>query len=395
MTPGIEGELAIMAVGDVYVDRPDPPSVFAHVASVLQQGDIVVGNLEGPLCDTGTPILGKIEVGSIHLRSAPRNIQALQSAGFNAMVLANNHNMDYGPEGLLQCIEILDRADIAHAGGGRNLQEAHRPAMVERNGTRVAILSYTSLYLPAGYAAEENTAGVATIKVHTSYQAPENILYQPGYPPLITTIPDPVEMERMIAGVRQARQKADIVLVAFHWGVSRGYGRVIGYQKELGRAAIDAGADLILGSHPHALQGMEMYKGRLICYCMGNFVMDGVKQSHHRSDTMILRCHVQNKRIKKYSFIPVRISDEWQPYVLDHAQGMEIMKDVESMSADFGTILNMEHREVVISGPKAGTPEAGRGFSIEPHRGLPVLVDAPLPLPYIVRKLQGTSGKKF
>src|SRR3990170_7713168 len=102
--------------------------------------------------------LAIMEVGSIHLRSAPRNIQALQSAGFNAMVLANNHNMDYGPEGLLQTIEILDKKNIAHAGGGRNLEEAHRPAILERNGTRVAILSYTSIFPPAGYAAEPDKA---------------------------------------------------------------------------------------------------------------------------------------------------------------------------------------------------------------------------------------------
>lgn len=387
MTSKATGELLIMAVGDVLVNRPDPPSVFAHVASVLRQGDIVVGTLEGPVCDRGTPIVGKIEVGSRHLRSAPHNIQALESAGFNAMVLANNHGMDYGPQGLLQSIELLDKLNIAHAGGGRNLEEAHRPAIVERNGVRVAILSYTSLYLPYGEAAEENKPGLATVKIHTSYQAPDNVLYTPGFPPLITTTPDPVEMERMVADVRQAKQQADIVLVAFHWGISLNYNRMVGYQKELGRAAIDAGADLILGGHPHVLQGMEMYKGRLICYCLGNFVMDGLKLPHFGSDSMILKCHVRGKQIKKCSFIPLRISDEWQPFILDREKGMEIMKHVESMSTDFGTIFTMGDGEVLISGPKPGTPEARRGLSVEPHRGLPVLVDTLLHPPYI--KVQG------
>src|SRR5947208_3292131 len=115
------GDLMIMAVGDVHVDRADPPSVFAHVAPVLRQGDIVVGNLEGPLRDRGAPIIGKIEVGSRHLGSAPDNVRALESAGFNAVVLANNHNMDYGAEGLMQTIEVLESKNIAHAGAGRNL----------------------------------------------------------------------------------------------------------------------------------------------------------------------------------------------------------------------------------------------------------------------------------
>ena len=316
MSERAKGELVIMAVGDVHVDRTDPPSIFAHVAAMLRQGDVVVGNLEGLNCDKGAPIIGKLEVGSRHLRSPPDNVRALESAGFNAMVLANNHNMDYGPDGLLQTIAILEAKNIAHCGAGRNLEAAHRPAILERNGVRVAILSYTSIFPPAGYAADADKAGVATVKVYTSYQAPENGQYQPGFPPLVTTTPDPIEEERMIEDVRLAKEDADLVLVAFHWGVSYGYGRVVGYQKELGRAAIDAGADLIMGAHPHALMGMEMYKGKLICYSMGNFVMDGFTHSHFGADTMILKCYVEDKQIKKYSFIPVHISEEWQPRVL-------------------------------------------------------------------------------
>src|SRR5687768_2727768 len=112
MTQKKDGELVIMAVGDVIVNRPDPPSVFAHVASVLKQGDIVIGNLEAPLCDRGLPILGKAEVGASHLRFAPHNVRGLESGGFNVMGLANNHLMDYGPEGLFQTIELLDQAKI-------------------------------------------------------------------------------------------------------------------------------------------------------------------------------------------------------------------------------------------------------------------------------------------
>lgn len=394
MTTKKNGEIVITAVGDVHVDRSDPPSVFARIAHVLKQGDVVVGNLEGTLSNRGEPILGKIEVGSRHLRSAPDNISALTSAGFNAMVLANNHNMDYGPEGLFQSIEILDRAGIVHNGGGRNLAEAHKVGIIERNGVKVALLSYTSIYPPAGYAAEPDKPGLATIKVHTSYQAPENVLYQPGYPSIITTIPDPTDEDMMVNDVKKARQEADLVLVAFHWGVSWGYGRVVGYQKELGRAAIDAGADLIMGAHPHRLLGMEIYKGKLICYSMGNFVMDGMRAAHHGMDTLVLKCYVKNKKITRYSFIPAYISDVWQPYPLDKEKALALMKSMEEMSADFGTTFKMEGDEVVVGGPKPGTPPAQRGFSIEPNRGLPVLADAPLPLPYIVKKLKGTYGKE-
>lgn len=393
MASNKNGELVIMAVGDVFVNRSDPPSVFARVASVLRQGDVVVGNYEGLNCDRGSPIVGKIEAGSQHLRSAPDNIRALECAGFNAVSLANNHNMDYGEEGLLQGIALLDKLNIAHAGGGTNLEAAHRPAIVERNEVKVALLSYTSIFIP-GFSAQENKAGLSTIRVNTSYQPPDNWYYQPGYPPLMTTTPDPLDLERMINDVRQAKQQADIVLVAFHWGVSWGFGKVVGYQKELGRAAIDAGADLILGAHPHSLQPMEIYKGKLICYCMGNFVMDGMSNAHFGADTIILKCLVKDKKIGKISFIPARISDQWQPYTLAADESTEVMKKMESVSEDFGTTFSMADGEVVVGGPKPGTPEGRRGLSIEPHRGLPVLVDALLPLPYIVKKLRAGFFKK-
>jgi poly-gamma-glutamate synthesis protein (capsule biosynthesis protein) len=384
-----QGELTIMAVGDVIVNRPDPPTVFANVADTLRQGDVVVGNLEASLCDRGSPMIGKAELGASLLRYAPHNVAGLVSGGFNVMGLANNHMMDYGPEGLMQTLDTLDAAGLAHAGGGRNVNEAHAPAILERNGTRVALLSYSSVYPPSGYAAGDNRAGIATLKVHTSYQAPDNILYQPGYPALITTNPDASEMQRMLADIDDAKKRADIVMVAFHWGVSWGYGRVVGYQKELGRAAIDAGADLILGSHPHALQGMELYKGKLICYCLGNFVMDGKKSKHFGSDSMILKCYVRDRKLVRHTMIPVFVSSQWQPTLHGPGKRAEIMQRMAEMSKEFGTIVGEDGGEIVVSGPAPGTPPAQRGFAIEPHRGLPVLVDAPLQLPYIIKKLPG------
>jgi hypothetical protein len=137
------------------------------------------------------------------------------------------------------------------------------------------------------------------------------------------------------------------------------------------------------------MQGMELYKGKLLCYCMGNFVMDGMKRAHFGSDSLLLKCYVHSKEIKKYSFIPMYVSDQWQPTLHEPEKALAVMKKMESLSKDFGTLFTQENGEVVVSGLKAGTPLAQRGFSVEPHRGLPVLVDAPLPLPYIIKKLPG------
>ncbi len=370
-----------MAVGDVYVNRKNPPSIFSKVAATLKQGNVVVANLEGAICDRGEPVPGKVEIGSQYLRSDPAQISAYVSAGFNLVALSNNHIMDYGAEGLVQTMDILKQHGIAHAGGGRNLKEAHRPAIVEREGVKVALLSYTSICPQVGHAAGEDTPGIATIKVHTCYEAPDNILYQPGYAPIVWTIPDDEYQERMLADVRAARKKANIVLVAFHGGISWGFGRPAGYLKELSRAAIDAGADYVMCAHPHSIMGMEMYKSKLISYCMGNFVMDGVMQAHFGSDSLIVKCHVRGGKIVRYSILPVGISKEWQPYLHKRRDILRVMGKLDTMSKEYGTTYAFENGEIVIGGPRPGTPPARRGLAIEPHRGLPVLADSSMPIP--------------
>ncbi|MBI2862922.1 MAG: CapA family protein, partial [Chloroflexi bacterium] len=212
-------EITLAIVGDVNFDREDPASLLAHCASHLREADIAFGNLEGVYSDRGTPITGKIEVGSAHLRCHPRNFQGFIDGGFDAVALANNHSMDFGGEALLQTVGMLDKAGIAHCGGGRNLAEAHAPCFLERKGTRFAFLSYTSVFIP-GFSAGKDSPGCATVRVMTSYEPPANLVYQPGFPPIIHTYGDPVDVEMMVEDVRAAKAHADIVIVAWHWGIS-------------------------------------------------------------------------------------------------------------------------------------------------------------------------------
>ena len=375
------GDMVIMTVGDVFVNRKNPQSIFSKVAPHLKQGDVVVANVEGAICEHGEPVPGKVEFGSQYIRSDPAQVSAYTSAGFNLVALANNHIMDYGWDGLTQTMDNLARNGIAHAGAGRNLKEAHRPAIIERKGVRVALLSYSAICPPVGHAAGEDAPGIATIKVHTAFEAPDNILYQPGYAPIVWTIPDDEYQERMLADVRAAKKKADIVLVALHGGISWGYGKPAGYLKELSRAAIDAGADFLMCAHPHAIMGMEMYKSKLICYCMGNFVMDGVMQAHFGSDSMIVKCHVRRGKIDRYSIIPVGISKSWQPYLHGRKDAHRVMEHLQRMSREYGTTFRMVDGEILVGGPAPGTPPARRGLAIEPHRGLPVLADSSMPIP--------------
>ncbi len=150
----------------------------------------------------------------------------------------------------------------------------------------------------------------------------------------------------------------------------------------LGRVAIDACVDPVMGSHPRRLLGMEIYKGKLICYSLGNFILDGKSRSHFGRDTAIVKCYVRNKQIKKYSLILARTNtDTYQPELLSRKQGIEVVKTLEAMSEEFGTTFTFEEDEVIIGGPKPGTPE--------PLPAPAVLADTLMPLPYL------KDGKPF
>ncbi|MBI2861855.1 MAG: CapA family protein, partial [Chloroflexi bacterium] len=143
----------------------------------------------------------------------------------------------------------------------------------------------------------------------------------------------------------------------WHWGISYGFGRVAEYQRTLGKAAIDAGADLIAGHHAHRLLGIEMYKGKVITHSLGNFAFDRSPRPHFGKETMILKCYVRNKRIQKVTFLPALINEDRQPVVLDAKKGQLVIQLMADASEEFGTSLTVEGNEVVI-GAKSAPPEA-------------------------------------
>ncbi|MBI4191755.1 MAG: CapA family protein [Betaproteobacteria bacterium] len=347
----MKGELVIVAVGDIRSGQEDPVAMFMHTASVLRKADLTIGNLEGPACDRGQPIPGKVEQGSRHLRSVPHVVPALASVGFDAVGLANNHAMDYSADGLLQTMELLEKAGIAHAGGGRNLADARRPSILERDGTKVALLSYTSVFPIAGFAATSNTAGIATVRAVPSFRPSPRVFYEPGSPMITMTAADPMEAQRMAEDIREAKRVADIVVLFMHWGVAGGYGRIVDYQKELGRLAIESGADLIIGHHAHQLLGMEVYKGKVITYSVGDFAFD-LWISYFGSESILVKAYVREKAIQKVTFLPVTLDAKRCPHILKMPEGMDVVRKLEKMSEEFSLVLTPEGDEVVIRGTK-------------------------------------------
>lgn len=328
-------ELTMLIVGDVFVRRDDPPSVFQHVQGLLRSADFLLGNLEGSAADGGTP---RKKSGSTAWKADPRQLAAVETAGFHAMNVANNHMMDYGRAALLETLENLDRIGVKHTGGGRNFAEAHAPAIVERGGCKVAMLGYTCVFLD-DWEATPSSSGLAVMKALTAYQPPTRYFESPGSPPIIRSWVVPEYKAQLAADIAAARKQADIVICTFHWGVSGGFQKLTDYQVELGRYAVDSGADLVFGHHPHLMQGIEVHAGRPIFYSLGNFTFARHNPAGgHEYETMIIRCTIRDKKIQAVEFLPARCDEQVNPHVLDLQEGREVIEIVKARSQQFETV---------------------------------------------------------
>lgn len=336
-------QTTLLLAGDTNLQfRKDPASAFRHLLPLLREAAVRFVNLEGPLAgpsdDPATPDIPH-KTGWRH--SEPGMVEGLVAAGIDAVGCANN--VTYPPAAMLRSLAVLDEAGIAHAGGGRTYAEARRPVVLERTGVTYGFLSYTSVFWPVGHAAGKATPGVATIRAHTAYQPNRRVHEMPGGPPAVVTWPDPEELAAMESDVRTLRARADVVVVSNHWGVS-GSSETCDYQRAIGRAAVGAGADIVIGHGPHHLQGVEQFKsadGRVgtVFYSLGNFVFDWSKMRGRELDGLIVRCTVRAKRVAEVSFVPVRRDEHNDPEPLSPASGdgARIADEVRSLSQSFGT----------------------------------------------------------
>jgi poly-gamma-glutamate synthesis protein (capsule biosynthesis protein) len=339
-----DSTVTVLIVGDVYVQCPEPESIFSSVASHLREKDILFGNLEGLVTGVGEPTAAK---QSTKQRSDESMLAAYTSSGFDVMSLANNHGVDYGWQGLQRCIELLERAGIAHSGGGQNITEARKPAILKRKGKKIAFLSYSSVFAPA-YAAGPDRGGIATVRISTAFEPHARHIEVPGSPPIIRTMADPTEAAAMKEDVRCAKRDADVVIVSWHWGVSPasgGMGQIVDYQVEMAHAAIDAGADLIAGHHPHTPGAIEVYKGKVVFYSLGNFAYTRVK---HPQMTLLVRSRFLDGSVQRISFVPGRINGRGQPTLLDTKEGEEVVHDIVNRSKPLGTQFEINDDEVII-----------------------------------------------
>lgn len=288
--------------GDVLLSEWYEEGVSADIHRAFDGFDLFhtdhlsVVNLESPVTQRGVR-----RQKPFTFRTHPRFLETITRAGIEAVSIANNHIYDFGKVGLYDTIAFLDSMNIGYFGAGKNHEAAHRPFIREINGVRVAILGYYGG--GEAPAARRNAPGVADR-----------------------------ELNLIVRDVRSAKnlRNADLVIVCFHWGTEKAR-RPDRSQRAFARAVIDAGADAVIGHHPHVLQGIELYKNKPIVYSLGNLIFGG--NSRHSYDTGVFEIRLTGSRAV-YSFIPVRVTN-WQAAVMTGPEADRVLAEMRKLSSIF------------------------------------------------------------
>lgn len=287
--------ITVMAVGDLVLDEPDPDFYFAPSGSLFRDADVAIGHIEVP--HSTSTVQASTDVPAPP--ADPAALKSVASAGFDVVTLAGNHFYDVGTDGVLDTIRHSVDAGLVTAGGGANLEQARRPAVVERRGRRIGVLSYNCVGPRDSWAASQK-AGAAYVKVLTHYELDSAT---PGGPPTIYTFAAPESVKAMAADIEQLRADVDILVVALHKGIGHTPAVLADYESPVSHAAVDAGADVVIGHHAHIMRGIEIYRGKPIFHGLGNYVTVTHALSPTGGDSAERR-EWADRRQKMFGFVP-------------------------------------------------------------------------------------------
>lgn len=288
--PEEPASVSFIAVGDVMLSRDvastykrngGPSWVFDTTRSYLKSADFVFANLETPVT-AGSPV----PTASMSFRSDPEVVPAMRDANIGVVSLANNHVMNAGVTGLADTLRNLDGGGIQHSGAGENLTAALAPVIVVRNGIKIAFLAFNDTdVVPSSYGATATHPGTALM-----------------------------DISRMTTAVQSAKTESDVVIVSMHSGKEYTPSPDVS-QTAFARAAIDAGAALVIGHHPHVVQTVEQYKGKYILYSLGNFIFDQMWSADTQRG-MTVRIDLDKNGVTRLDFRPVLIQNYGQPTLM-------------------------------------------------------------------------------
>ena len=293
---------------------------------------------------------------------------------FDAVTLANNHTYDSGPEAMLDTRALFNSRGIQVTGAGKDLAEARQPAIIDRNGVRVGYLGYCSVSRP-GSEAGPGKPGIATVRTSVSYDT-----HGENEPVRIRTEPDMADLEMLTEDIKTLRKQVDVVVLAYHAGVIRIPRVIPDYQVAVAHAAIDAGADLVVGHSPHIPKAIEVYKGKAIFYSLGVFAMTkpfaapswsepAWAQGAIRNSTdldpeypfmpygkdctrsLLAKASFGTNGIVRVSFLPMMIDKQYRPEVLRYGDPrfQDILDYMEWASVDMPHTFRVERDEVIVT----------------------------------------------
>ncbi|MFW5868125.1 MAG: CapA family protein, partial [Armatimonadota bacterium] len=358
------GTASVLLVGDLLPmqDR----EYLAHASELISSADFAVGNLECPLSMHGRPSPlkfdgeGRLIHNEFIFRAPPSQARRMADAGLDAVTLANNHIMDYGAQALMDTLAALDGAGISYTGAGRDRSQARKPLIFEVEGQVLSMLAYVSASTLPGtdyFEATDEMAG--TVFVSGSGGG----------------APDELTRGMLRNDITEAAKASDFVIVAFHWG-TEGNDAPDPLPRRLARWCIDSGADMVIGHHPHKLQGVEIYEGKPIAYSLGNFVFPTPWESNHFSAALELQ--VANGRWERLVLHPVKLRfREGDPVPAQGPDLQRIVNRVMRLSNQLGTASSWVDDEsnprIVIRNPAFPEPRAAllqreaEHFYSEPH----------------------------
>ena len=349
--------LELVFAGDLVLDEPRPDHWLAGIAPALRAADIAIGHLEVP----HTRRLSELRSDVPAPGADPAHIEALARAGFHAVSLAGNHIADCGAAGIADTIAALDAAGIAHGGAGADLGAARAPCLVERGTRRIALLSYNCVGPEESWATPAR-AGCAYVRVDTA----DGSRIAPAAPLLAA---DKTSLELLAADVARARTADALVIVALHKGIVHTPAQLAPYERDIAHAAIDAGADIVLGHHAHIIRGIEIYRGKPIFHGLGNgcvvtralsadsddparaawaarrqqlfgFTPD---PAYHlapfhpeATNAMLGRVRVNDDGSLATGFVPIHVDAPGRPRIADEHEAREIARYVEEITAVAG-----------------------------------------------------------
>ena len=331
-----EPEITLAAVGDVMLARKlsklmeskglDYP--FTKTAGLLSSADIAFANLESPFSHRGKQLPGK----GIWFRAKPENIQALTQAGFDVLSIANNHALDYDSPAFLDTIQLLNENNIRAVGGGANIDEARTPVIIEEDGLKTAFLAYSEM-----------------ADMFWSYKYPRRLKADADTPGIAPSVPEQIEED-----IALIRPNADLVVVSLHWGVEY-QSEPEDYQREMAHSLIDAGADIIIGHHPHCIQGIEIYQGGLIAYSLGNFVFDQ-NWSEETKQGLLLQIKCGPQGWQEAKVLPVYINDG-QPVIAEDSIADRILSLTRRISEKLDTEIIIEGKTGLLINNQQGAKD--------------------------------------